>query len=244
MIPADQRLKSEIEHGKYLLKHGAGEIWNWETPAGRERWKRRVDYLCSNISPQDNVLEIGCGTGFFTRELQKTNAEITAIDISPELLDEAKKNVKAVNVAFKVENAYDLTFPDNSFEVILGSSVLHHLDIDKALKQFYRVLKENGRILFTEPNMLNPHVALLKNIPYLKRKMGESPNETAFFRWRLKEKFLWHGFNQVSIKPFDFLHPQTPKAMIQFMKKTSFFLEKTPILSEIAGSLLIKATKR
>lgn len=95
------------------------------------------------------VLELGCGTGYFTKEIIKTGAKVTAIDISPDLLAVARKEVGAPNVVFMEENAYRMTFPDNHFDYIIGSSVLHHLDIPKALSEMFRVLKPGGRIAFT-----------------------------------------------------------------------------------------------
>jgi ubiquinone/menaquinone biosynthesis C-methylase UbiE len=240
---SDSRLKNEIAHGKYLLERGAGEAWGWESYAGKERWARRVGMLSSHLREGMNVLEVGCGTGYFTKELVKTNARITAIDISPDLLEIAESSVKSKNVLFKVENAYSLNFGDNSFDSIIGSSVLHHLEIDRALREFYRTLKPGGWLYFTEPNMLNPQLILQKNIRLIKRKMGESPDETAFFRWKLRKKLGKYGFRNIDIRPFDFLHPQTPQRLIFLVKRTGSFLEKVPLLMEIAGSLYIKAEK-
>ena len=86
----DPRLIHEIEHGKFLSRRGAGEVWNWETPAGRLRWARRVKMLTSPLAPGMEVLELGCGTGYFTKEIVKTGVRLTAIDISPELIEIAK----------------------------------------------------------------------------------------------------------------------------------------------------------
>jgi SAM-dependent methyltransferase len=237
------RIQNEIEHGKYLAEKGPGLIWNWESPAGKLRWERRVKMLTKYINPDDNVLEIGCGTGYFSKELTKTNASITSIDISPNLLEIAKKEVIDKNIKFKIENAYSLSFSDESFDIIVGSSVLHHLDIDKALSEFYRVVKKGKTICFTEPNMLNPQIALQKNIPSLKKYLGDSPDETAFFRWSLVKKLKKVGFHNIKIVPFDFLHPSFPKYILGFMKPLCEFAEKIPLFTEIAGSLYILAEK-
>lgn len=239
----DDRLKHEVEHGRYLVKSGAGEIWNWESPAGKVRWKRRVKLLSAELNDHDRVLELGCGTGYFTKELAKLNINITAIDISPELIEEARKEVKTGNVVFEVRNAYQTDYPDNLFDAVLGSSVLHHLDIEKAIAEMYRVLKPGGHIAFTEPNMMNPQIALQKNIPWLKRKLGDSPDETAFFRWKLKNLLQNAGFQQVRIIPFDFLHPAVPAGFINAVAAIGTFAENTFLIREIAGSLLITAAK-
>ncbi len=239
----DTRLQNEIEHGKYLAKEGAGEVWNWESPAGKIRWHRRVGMLTSHLKPTDKVLEIGCGTGYFTKEIVKTGASVTAIDISPELINIAKQEIKETNASFMLDNAYELSFEDCSFDSVVGSSVLHHLDIDKAIREMYRVLKPGGYIFFTEPNMMNPQIALQKNIPALKRKLGDSPDETAFFRWSLKNLMQTTGFNEIKITPFDFLHPSVPPKMIPFIAFVGNAFEKIPLLKEIAGSLYISARK-
>jgi hypothetical protein len=75
--------------------------------------------------------------------------------------------------------------------------------VDQALKEFARILKPGGGIMFTEPNMMNPQIALVKNTPALKRRAGDSPDETAFFRWVIAGKLRHHGFTDISIVPFD-----------------------------------------
>lgn len=239
----DYRIEHEIKHGKFLAENGAGEIWNWESPAGKIRWARRVKMLTDFIRPDSSLLEIGCGTGYFTKEIVKTNAQIVAIDISPELVTIAKENVTATNVSFQIENAYDMTFEDNQFDYVVGSSVLHHLDIKKAVSEAYRVVKKNGIIAFTEPNMMNPQIALQKNIPYIKRKLGDSPDETAFFRWKLFRLLEKQGFKVMEIRPFDFLHPAVPPKFINMVSTIGQFCERIPVFKEIAGSIFIKACK-
>ena len=239
----DDRIEHEIKHGKFLAENGAGEIWNWESPAGKIRWARRVQMLTDFIKPDSSLLELGCGTGYFTKEIAKTKAQIVAIDISPELLALAKENVDYPNVSFCIENAYEMSFEDNQFDFIIGSSVLHHLDIKKAISEVYRVLKKDGIIAFTEPNMMNPQIALQKNIPYIKRKAGDSPDETAFFRWKLFGLLKKQGFKKIELKPFDFLHPAVPPRFIKTIASLGHFFEKVPVFKEIAGSIFIKAYK-
>ncbi|MBU4348423.1 class I SAM-dependent methyltransferase [Patescibacteria group bacterium] len=240
----DKRIENEIKHGFYIVEKGES-VWNWSSPAGIKRWQRRVDmfrlFLGNNSK---NVLEVGCGTGLFTKELAKTDNKIIAIDISEELIEKARKKILGSNnILFKIENAYNTSFKDNSFDFIVGSSVLHHLDAEAAIKEFYRILKPGGQLMFTEPNMLNPQIFLQKNIPFLKKMAGDSPDETAFFRWSVKNELLTKGFKDAVVVPFDFMHPAIPKSLIFLFEKVFFIFEKLPILKEIAGSLLITAKK-
>jgi SAM-dependent methyltransferase len=238
-----ERVAQEISHGRFLAKCGAGEIWNWESPAGKLRWARRVRMLSSHLKPGMTVLELGCGAGYFTQELVRSGADVVAIDISPELLEIARSSCSAPNVQYEIENAYELSYADAVFDSIVGSSVLHHLEIEKALRDVYRVLKPAGTIFFTEPNMLNPQIAIQKNIPWIKRKLGDSPDETAFFGWRLRRLLERTGYRDIRIDPFDFLHPKTPISLINRVNQLGRFLEKMPIVSEFAGSLYIRAVK-
>jgi ubiquinone/menaquinone biosynthesis C-methylase UbiE len=199
--------------------------------------------LSSHLKPGMTVLELGCGTGYFTRELARSGAVVVAIDVSPELLEIARANCSEPNVQYRIENAYALSYDDAVFDSVLGSSILHHLEIEKALRDIYRVLKPGGTIYFTEPNMLNPQIAIQKNVPWIKRKFGDSPDETAFFRWPLRRLLEQTGYRNVRIDPFDFLHPKTPVALIDGVDAFGRFLENVPVISEIAGSLYIRAVK-
>lgn len=242
-LTASPRLQREIEHGKYLVAHGSGQVWNWESPAGRARWRRRVELLRTNLDKTMRVLELGCGTGYFTRELAATGASIMAVDISPDLLEIARRESSAPNVTFLRQNAYDLDFEDSSFDVVLGSSILHHLEIEAALREIYRVLRPDGSARFTEPNMLNPQIAIQKNVPIVKKALGDSPDESAFFRWKLSRLMQETGFQEIEATPFDFLHPSLPSPCLRIAQPIATLLERIPVLCEFAGSLYIRARK-
>ena len=235
------RLDNEIAHGRFLADHEAGEIWNWESPAGRLRWARRVKMLTSHLKPGMTVLELGCGAGYFTQELARSGADIVAIDVSPELLEIARTNCSSPNFQYQTQNAHALSYSEGVFDSVVGSSVLHHLEIEEALRDICRVLKPGGTIYFTEPNMLNPQIAIQKNIPWIKRKLGDSPDETAFFRWPLRKLLEQTGYQDIRIEPFDFLHPKIPAALINRVNTFGRFLENVPVISEFAGSLYIRA---
>lgn len=239
----DKRILSEIRHGEYIRKHGE-EIWNWSSPAGKMRWSRRCRLFKEFIGNHNiRVLEIGCGTGLFTKELAGTDNTIVAIDISVALIVKAKERISATNVHFVVGNAYKTAFKPETFDFIVGSSSLHHLDVDIALKEFFRILKTGGGIMFTEPNMMNPQVALMKNVPFIKRWAGDSPDETAFFRWNIARKLRNFGFVDVSVEPFDFMHPRIPASLLNVADRLTAFFEKVYIINELAGSLVVQGRK-
>jgi SAM-dependent methyltransferase len=241
--PLDLRKDHERSHGKFLAPN-AVEIWGWGTPAGLERAKRRTELLIERalIKPGMKVLEFGCGTGMFSRRFAEGGALLTAIDISPDLIAEAQKE-SSPNIAYQIGDIEMLPFADSVFDAVVGSSVLHHVQVEKALKNAFRVLKPGKMIAFAEPNMLNPQIAIQKNIPYIKRKMGDSPDETAFFRWPMARLLKNLGFIDIVVDPYDFLHPAIPHKFISAAKKLTFVLETIPLIREIAGSIIISARK-
>lgn len=236
----DQRLKNEIEHGRKIAG-AAEEIWGWSGRVGALRWNRRISMLLGGLKPGQKVLEIGCGTGLLTTEAVKTRARIFALDVSCELLGLAKKKKGARKAAFCCASAYELGFKEKSFDAIIGMSVLHHLDIERAFKEFSRVLKDGGRLTFSEPNMLNPHIFAERT--FFRKHFHNSPDETAFVRFLLARKMKKHGFRDVSIQPFDFLYPMIPAPLAPTMNTLLRVVERIPVVSELAGSLFIRASK-
>jgi|GEM_PF-236770 len=242
----DQRVSHELDHGKKLANEGAEHVWNWTSPGGQKRAKRRAHSFVEmgRITQSDAVLEVGCGTGLFTRKVHEaTRAKIIAIDISTDLLDLARDANSSPDISYVIEDAMNMKFQDGQFDVVFGSSILHHLDFERSLKEIFRVLKKGGSIAFAEPNMLNPQILIQKNIPFIKKHLGDSPDETAVIRWQLAKLMKKIGFTNVRIIPHDFLHPFTPVFLIPLVDKFGRFLEKIPGIREIAGSVMIVAEK-
>ncbi len=94
------------------------------------------------------VLEIGCGEGYFSRELAKKGAEVLASDISAELIEIGKK--KGGNVTYRVSNAEDLSWvEEGKYDVALAVLTIQNMEkIDKVLKGVSRALTSNGRFVF------------------------------------------------------------------------------------------------
>ncbi len=243
MVTETERNAAEIAHGRYIHEHHP-ELWDWSTPAGQVRAQRRARMLCERgrFKSGERLLEIGCGTGLFTELVRSaTGADIVGTDISPELIEEATRRLP--EVTFQVDNALHLSFPDGAFDAVYGSSILHHLELDPALGEIRRVLRPGGRMVFAEPNMLNPQIFVQKNVPLIKRWLGDTPHETAFVRWSLVARLRRAGFTGARVFPFDFLHPLTPRPLIGLVSGLGAVAERIPILREIAGSCVIVAER-
>ena len=124
------------------------------------------------------ILDYGCGNGWLSMDLIKEGAtEVYGIDISKELIEKANKfaEVKGLskNINFKKMPGENLTFPDNFFDLILGSAILHHTDISLAIKNIYRVLKPGGRALFIEPLNQNIFLRIWRKLTPWRRSPAE-----------------------------------------------------------------------
>lgn len=233
----------EIAHGRRLAEADTERIWGWSTPAGRLRARRRAELIArgAGLEPGVRTLEIGCGTGLFTELFAQTGADLLAVDISGELLERARaRHIASDRVRF-FEGRFEDSVVGGPFDAVIGSSVLHHLDVRTALTRIHGLLTPGGRLCLAEPNMLNPQVFLERRfrrwLPYV------SPDETAFIRWRLQRLLAMTGFTQISIIPFDWLHPATPGPLIPFVRRMGRWLERLPGVREVAGSLLIRCAR-
>jgi SAM-dependent methyltransferase len=245
MASTAARAEHEIAHGRKLAAAGAESVWGWSTPAGQRRAARRGQLIAqgAGLGPGALALEVGCGTGLFTAMLAATGARIVAVDISPDLLDLARqRGLGADRVRFLLKRFEDCDI-DGPFDAVVGSSILHHLDLEAALGRMWALLKPGGRFSFAEPNMLNPQIAIQKNVPFVKDLLGDSPDETAFVRWPLARLLARAGFVDVDIRPFDWLHPGMPRPLIRAASAIGAVFERVPLVREFAGSLLIRACR-
>jgi SAM-dependent methyltransferase len=110
-------------------------------------------------------LEVGCGTGYFTLNLLQLGVidRATASDISPGMLTQLQANADrlGLDVETVAGDAERLPFADESFDLVLGHAVLHHLpDLDRAFAEFARVLRPGGTLVFMgEPSRYGDRLA-------------------------------------------------------------------------------------
>ncbi len=235
------RAAREIAHGSLLARDDPEVVWGWATPAGRRRARRRAELISTGarLGPGIRALEIGCGTGLFTEMFAATGASLIAVDISPDLLARARARQLPPGQVQFLQKPFETCEVDGPFDTVIGSSILHHLEIEPALQKVYDLLKPGGVLSFAEPNMLNPQVCLQKSIPWVKERLGDSPDETAFVRWNVGARLAALGFEGITVTPFDWLHPATPPSLIRLVASAGEQLERIPFVREFAGSLHI-----
>ncbi len=116
----------------------------------------------------ESSLELGCGTGYFTLNLMRGGYinEATCTDIAPGMVETLERNADALGLAVttRVCDAEALPFADDSFDLVIGHAVLHHIpDLDQAWREIHRVLRPGGLAVFAgEPSERGDKLA---NIP-------------------------------------------------------------------------------
>jgi SAM-dependent methyltransferase len=115
------------------------------------------------------VLDYGCGHGMASVVFARAGAVVSAFDLSPGYLAEARRRASANGVAVRFVQADGerLPFADGSFDAVWGNAVLHHLDLRIAAVELRRVLRPGGVAVFCEPWGENPLLDLARRrLPY------------------------------------------------------------------------------
>lgn len=242
-------MTTQQEHFDTMVEETGAVWWGGTTPAGIDRFRRRARMIAKALNrfPDPYVMEMGCGAGAVTQHIlaERPGLRLFGCDISPKCIEKARETCGVYpHAEFEVRDALATGFPDATFDAVVGISILHHVNpLEPLLKEIHRVLRPGGVIWFSEPNMMNPEILLEKNLPFLKKAVGDSEDETAIVKGRLKAQLADAGFTQIHVVPFDFLHPITPKFLIAAVDRIGRVLERTPLVRNIAGSVLIQAVK-
>ena len=124
------------------------------------------------------ILEIGCGDGGYMFDYPKIAAQVTGIDISEVAVESARKKAAEqglTNMDFHAMDVEAMQFPSDTFDVVYGAGILHHLDIDRSAREIARVLKPTGVAIFTEPLGHNPVINLYRKLTPTMRSPDEHP---------------------------------------------------------------------
>ena len=158
--PTAERLAREQAYHDHLYSapapvRAAQHPWYAAVADCRADYRQAVIEACRDR----DVLEYGCGRGVTTLEFAPVCRTITGIDLSPvgtQVAAEAAAAAGIDNAHFRAMDAERLDFPDASFDVVIGQSILHHLNLDRAYHEIQRVLRPGGVAIFIEPLGHNP----------------------------------------------------------------------------------------
>ena len=193
------------------------------------------------------VLDYGCGIGDSINKVIKFNPKkISGIDISDVSLQKAKIKIGSnTNVELSVDNCEKTKFRDNTFDIIYGTGILHHLNFKLCLDEIKRILKPGGKFLFIEPLGTNPLINLYRKFTPKSRSIDEHPLINDDFNL-IKTKFVklqikYYGFLTLIFFPL-YRSPKDSK-VFNILKNIDQFLFKINIFRKLAWSVLIIAEK-
>lgn len=143
---------------------------NFHSFAQRSRVMEGMAEFVGDLNGKE-VLEYGCGLGQLSVLLAKSGATVHAFDISETSVWQTRKRAEINDVADSITvtaaAGEALPFADESFDVVVGKAVLHHLNVGLSARHLYRVLKKDGKATFTEPMGMNPFLQFGRDyVPY------------------------------------------------------------------------------
>jgi ubiquinone/menaquinone biosynthesis C-methylase UbiE len=203
------------------------------------------------------ILDIGVGDGQSSVLMARAGAEVTGIDVSGEALTRAAELARrcGVHPKFVRMPGEELRFPDQTFDAILCMSVYHHMDLERATREFVRVLRPGGRVVMIEPLATNPPAWLYRRVGRLFAREAtseETPLRVADLK-ALRSHFRqvqWQGMFLLSVGLFGMdrifnnsnriMHSLT-KAAFQVVYPLDSFLLRIPVLQRVAWKIAIVA---
>lgn len=97
------------------------------------------------------ILDIGCGTGEFSRLLARRADKVIAIDLSPNMIEVAKEKSKQYpNIDFQVADVLQWKFPSEEFDAIFSIATVHHLPVEELLPNLKAALKLGGKLVILD----------------------------------------------------------------------------------------------
>jgi SAM-dependent methyltransferase len=173
----DARLTRERDfHNKVFADDGRHVVEKFYTVDRKSRqW---YEQAVASARPGMTVLDYGCSSGRYARLAASKGARVIGIDISETAIEQAKHAAAQHglhDIEYRVMNAEQLEFPANSFDLVFGVAILHHLDLTRSLQEIARVTKPSGSAFFLEPMGHNPVINLYRRMTPTLRTPDEHP---------------------------------------------------------------------
>jgi demethylmenaquinone methyltransferase/2-methoxy-6-polyprenyl-1,4-benzoquinol methylase len=212
-----QRLDREVEFfDKFAAEHGDYDV------LGDGAYRRLTQIFEERVRPRpgERCVDLGCGTGAFTRRLTRFGLDVTGMDISP--ISVQRANEHADGARFVVGDITATGLPERSFDIIVYSGVLHHFASAmlraSVLKEGFRLLTDGGRLFAFDPNAHSPSMWLYRDprSPLFSPK-GKTENEVLLSRRELKGELAEAGFSKVDVRGvsgISFRYVESPAARI------------------------------
>jgi len=200
----------------------------WDTKSGRfDRLRALIGRAIGEFNRNEEIVELcdpagkrvlmyGCGQAHGAEGFLQAGATfVTGFDISAAEIEQAwsfaRERGIAERVDFKVADAHATGLPDDAFDLIIGTAILHHLDIDAALAELRRLLAPGGRAVFLEPLAENPLLKVGRSLTPNARTPDEHPLTVE--DWELCSRHFtkfWHReaeLTSIPLMPLSFVLP-------------------------------------
>ena len=211
--------------------------------------------LLENVEGR-RVLDLGCGRGELSIFLLEKGARVCGIDISSVYISEVnnvveEKGLSKCDYDFKVMDAHSLDFEDNSFDIVVGDGVLHHLDLSLSLREIYRVLKVGGIALFREPLAANPLLKAFRRLTPNARTQDEKPMTYSDLRmikksgmWRIENDYCGILCAPIAVATSIVLRPFPNNFLLKFTAQIESILPKSDFIQAMNQYVLFKLIKQ
>ncbi|MCX6356678.1 MAG: class I SAM-dependent methyltransferase [Candidatus Aureabacteria bacterium] len=187
-----------------------------------------------------SVLDIACGDGHYTIRLWDSGhpRALTAVDAAEHSVNVARLNIADRPIRCVVADARSLPWPDNSFDLVLIQSVLHHVDYQcEIIREAFRLAP---RILIHEPNGNNFGVKIIEKVsPYHREHREKSYTSHQLRRWIEQA-----GGKVSSVKFAGFVPIFCPDWLARVMKKIEPLIEYTPFLNACGCAVVVLVAAR
>lgn len=165
--------------------------------ADEESYQKKLAVTRSYFQPDMEVLELGCGTGSTAITHAPHVKHILAIDVSRKMLTIAQAKAEAngvKNVTFRQSDIDELSAPDQTYDVVLGLSILHLVDDKEAIISKVHKMLRPGGLFVTSTTCLGDTMKFFKLIAPIGRALGLLPLVKVFTRKELEDSLTNAGF--------------------------------------------------
>lgn len=204
--------------------------------------KIRINKMLIMLQYHDKVLDVGCWDGYIMQKIldRKKARQVFGIDNSKPAIEMCHKKKLSAKLVESVDKK--LPFKNNQFDAIVAGEIIEHLyDVNNFLKEINRVLKPNGQLIITTPNLVSLGsrlTLLLGKIPWMIENElgGKNSGHIRYFTFGVLENLLKRHNFQVVEKNVDIIHLGH-----RFYTSTDFITKTFPTFGRI---IIVSALKR
>ena len=195
------------------------------------------------------IIDLGCGTGTFTKKLSLLSNEVYGCDISSKSIKQAISLCPEIN--FSNQNIENLSFENDFFDIVIFSGVLHHFDdLHTPLMEAKRILKPDGLIFSFDPNLQNPFFWLYRRKKsWFYSNEGVTDNEEPLIKNKIKIVMQSCQFKKIKVygisnMPFKYIENKKLSLLLPIYNFVDYLIDIIPWVKNTIGSFLITKARK